>query len=90
VVVDALSRRPSIFAMTGVAVDWKDHLEMEYAKDQFACQLLDGQVQDDNFKVMNDLIYYKDRIFLVLGSAFKAKILQVYHDSPMAVLSHSL
>jgi hypothetical protein len=42
VVADALSRRPSIFAMTGVSVDWKDHLVMEYAKDQFACQLLDG------------------------------------------------
>jgi hypothetical protein len=84
VVADALSRRPSIFAMTGVSVDWKDHLVMEYAKDQFACQLLDGQVQDDNFKVINDLIYYKDRIFLVPGSAFKAKVLQAYHDSPMA------
>ena len=48
------------------------------------CQLLDGQVQDDNFKVLNDLIYYKDRIFLVPESAFKAKILQAYHDSPMA------
>jgi hypothetical protein len=84
VVADALSRRPSIFAMTGVSVDWKDHLVMEYAKDQFACQLLDGQVQDENFKVMNDLIYYKDRIFLVPESAFKAKILQAYHDSPMA------
>jgi hypothetical protein len=57
---------------------------MECAKDQFACHLLDGQVQDDNLKVMNDLIYYKDRIFLVPESAFKAKILQVYHDSPMA------
>jgi hypothetical protein len=30
VVADALSRRPSIFAMTGVSVDWKDHLVMEY------------------------------------------------------------
>jgi hypothetical protein len=84
VVADALSRRPSIFSMIGVSVDWKDHLVMEYAKDQFACQLWDGKVQDDNFKVMNDLIYYKDRIFLVPGSTFKAKVLQAYHDSPMA------
>jgi hypothetical protein len=84
VVADALSRRPSSFAMIGVSVDWKDHLVMEYEKDQFACQLLDGQVQDDNFKVMNDLIYYKDRIFLVPGFAFKAKVLQEYHDSLMA------
>jgi hypothetical protein len=59
VVVDALSRRPSIFAMIGVSVEWKDHLVMEYVKDQFTCQLLDGQVQDDNFRVINDLIYYK-------------------------------
>jgi hypothetical protein len=44
VVNDALSRRPSIFSMTGISVDWKDHLVMEYANDQFACQLLDGQI----------------------------------------------
>jgi hypothetical protein len=37
VVVDALSRRPSILAITGVTVDWKDHLVMEYAEDQSAC-----------------------------------------------------
>jgi hypothetical protein len=47
VVADALSRRPSIFAMSGVSVDWKEHLVMDFAKDQFACQILDGQVQDD-------------------------------------------
>jgi hypothetical protein len=84
VVVDALSRRPSIFSMTGVSVDWKDHLVMEYAKDQFACQLLDGQVQNDNFRIINDLIYYKGRIVLVPQSAFKDKVLQVCHDSPIA------
>jgi hypothetical protein len=42
VVADALSRRPSIFSMAGVSIDWKDHLVMEYAKDQFTCQQLDG------------------------------------------------
>jgi hypothetical protein len=38
VVADALSRRPSILAITGITVDWKDQLVMEYAEDQFACQ----------------------------------------------------
>jgi hypothetical protein len=84
VVADALSRRPSIYAMTNVFVDWKDHLVMEYAKDQFSCQLMDGQVQDDNFIIIDDLIYYKGQIFLIPGSAFKAKVLQACHDSPMA------
>jgi hypothetical protein len=31
-VANALSRRPSIFSMIGVLVDWKDHLVIEYAK----------------------------------------------------------
>jgi hypothetical protein len=65
-------------------VDWKDHLVVEYAKDQFACQLLDGHIQDDNFRVVKDLIYYKGRIFLVPGSAFKAKVLHACHNSPVA------
>jgi hypothetical protein len=83
-VADALSRRPSIFSMSGMSVDWKEHLIVEYAKDQFACQLFDGKIQDDNFRVINDLIYYKGRIFLVPGSALKAKILHACHNSPVA------
>jgi hypothetical protein len=43
-VADALSRRPSIFSMSGMSVDWKEHLIVEYAKDQFTCQLLDGKI----------------------------------------------
>ena len=82
-VADALSRRPSIFAMSGMSVDWKEHLIVEYAKDQFACQLMDGKIQDDNFRVINDLIYYKGQIFLVPGSTLKAKILHACHNSPV-------
>jgi hypothetical protein len=57
---------------------------VEYAKDQFACQLMDGKIQDDNFRVINDLIYYKGRIFLVPRSSLKAKILHACHNSPVA------
>jgi hypothetical protein len=80
---DALSRRPSIFSMSGMSVDWKEHLIVEYAKDEFACQLLDGKIQDDNFRVINDLIYYKGQIFLALGSTLKDKILHACHNSPV-------
>jgi hypothetical protein len=84
VVADALSRRPSNYAMIDVYIDSKDHLVMEYSENQFACQVMDGQIQDDNFRVIDGLIYYKGRIFLVPESAFKAKVLQACHDSPMA------
>jgi hypothetical protein len=45
--------------------------------------VIDGWVQDDNFKVIESIIYYKGRIFLVLQSTFKAKIRQACHDSPV-------
>jgi hypothetical protein len=43
-VADALSRRPSIFSMSDMLVDWKEHLIVEYAKDQLTCQLLDEKI----------------------------------------------
>jgi hypothetical protein len=42
VVEDALSRRPLVYAMTDISVDWKAHLLVEYSKNKFACQLMDG------------------------------------------------
>jgi hypothetical protein len=32
IVENALSRRPSIYAMTDISVDWKAHLLAEYSK----------------------------------------------------------
>ena len=84
VVADALSRRPSFYAMIDISVDWKAHLLVEYSKNKFACKVMDGQGQDDNFIIMDDIIYYKGRIFLVPKSTFKAKVLQACHDSPVA------
>jgi hypothetical protein len=57
VVADAFSRRPSIYAMTDVSVDWKDLLVIEYSKNNSSCQVMDGKIQDDNFKVINGIIY---------------------------------
>jgi hypothetical protein len=71
VVVDALSRRPSLYAMTNISVDWKAHVLVEYSKNRFACELMDGQVQDNNFKIVDDIIYYRGRIFLITESTFK-------------------
>jgi hypothetical protein len=44
IVADALSRRPSMYAMSDISVDWKAHLLVEYSKNQFACQLMDGKI----------------------------------------------
>ena len=59
-------------------------LLVEYAKDKFACDVLDGIKGDDNYRIMNGLIYYKGRIYLVQDSNLEYKILQEAHDSPLA------
>ena len=38
---------------------------------------------DDRYRVIDEIIYYRDRIFLNEGSQLKKKILQASHDSPL-------
>ena len=45
---------------------------------------MDGQIQDDRNKIIDDIIYYKGRIYLVPESVLKKKILQASHDSPLS------
>jgi hypothetical protein len=81
VVVDALFRRSSVNAMTNILVDWKAHLLVEYSKNKFSCELMDGQVQDDNFRIVDDIIYYRGRIFLLPNQHSK-------HESCKHVMIH--
>ena len=37
--------------------EWKIQLASEYSKDQFACEVLDGVNQNEEYKVHDDLIY---------------------------------
>ena len=83
IVVDVLSQRPS-FSLMGIAKNWKDMLLVEYAKDKFACDVLDGLMGDDNYRILNGLIYYNGIIYLVRYSKLKYKVLQEAHDSPLA------
>ena len=84
VVVDALSRRPATLSLLEISTDWKAHLLVEYSKNRFTCEILDGQVQDDRYRVIDDVIYYNDRIYLVSESKLKEKIMQASHNSPLA------
>jgi hypothetical protein len=57
---------------------------VEYSKNKFACEVLDGQVQDDRYMVIDDIIFYEYIVYLVPSSGLKKKILAVVHDSPLA------
>jgi hypothetical protein len=59
---DALSRRPAGCSMMDICTDWKAHLLVEYSKKKFACKVMEGQVMDDRYQVLDDIIFYKDQI----------------------------
>ena len=74
VVEDAMSRKPTLSTIE-VPMGWKEKLSLEYSRNQFACELIDGSIRADLYKVLDGVIYYKDRIYLVLGLDFKKKFL---------------
>ena len=57
---------------------------VEFSKNKFVCEVLDGQVQDDRYRVIGDVIFYKDRVYLVPHLGLKKKILATVYDSPLA------
>jgi len=79
VAADALSRRPATLSLMSLDTDWRARLLVEYSKDMFECEVLDGQVADDRYRVVDEIIYYKDRIFLTEGSQIMKKILMIHH-----------
>lgn len=84
IVVDALSRKPITCSLMEISIDWKSHLFVEYSKNKFACEVMDVSLQDDRYRVVDDIIFYKERIYLVPESKLKVKILQATHDAPLA------
>ena len=56
VVAYALSRKPTITTME-VPKGWKEHLFWEYSINQFACELVNGAIVDDMYKIVDGIIY---------------------------------
>jgi hypothetical protein len=44
---------------------------------------MDGHIQDDRYTVVDDIIFYKDKIYLVPNSTLKEKNLRATHDTPL-------
>jgi hypothetical protein len=43
-----------------------------------------GRYRMTRYRVINNVIFYKDRVYLVQDSGLKKKILTAVHDSPLA------
>ena len=44
---------------------------VENSKNTFVCQVMSGYVHDDTYKVIDDIIYYDDKIYLIRDSKLK-------------------
>jgi hypothetical protein len=45
---------------------------------------MERSIQDEMYRVVDDIIYYKDMIYHVPESTLKDKILRSIHDAPLA------
>eukprot|EP00253_Pinus_taeda_P033519 PITA_33519 len=52
--------------------------DIEYVKGK------NNVVAVDRYRAVDEIIYYRDQIFLIEGSQLKKKVLQASHDSPLA------
>ena len=82
--INALSRRPATFSMTEISIDWKSILSIEYSKNTFSCEMMEANIQDDRYMLVDDIIHYKDMIYLFLESTVNDRILRTTHNSPLA------
>jgi len=64
VVVDALSIRPEMCSLTKISADWKSDIVVEYSKNKFDCEVMEHNIHDDRYKVVYEIIYYEDYIYI--------------------------
>lgn len=84
IVANALSRHPCLNTITSIMKEWKNDIIPEYAKDSLANEILEGRIPNDEYKVNEDIILYKNRVYLPANTRMNDKILREYHDSPLA------
>ena len=83
-VVDALSRQGQLNTITSITGDWKDEIVAEYAKDPRTNEIMEGNITNDEIKIVEELILYRGRILLAANSKVKRKIMKEYHDNPLS------
>lgn len=81
---DTPSRKPHLFSITEISADWRAMIIAEYVKDPLANDILEGKLQDDKFRAVNELILYKERVYIVPESKMKDKIQRACHNTPLA------
>ena len=83
-VVDALFRQGQLNTITSITDNWKDEIVVEYEKDPRTNEIMEGNITNDEIKIVGELILYRGRILLATNSKVKRKIMKEYHDNPLS------
>ena len=59
---------------------WDSQLMMEYSKDLFTCEVLDGELMDGRYKLVDGVIYFHEHIYLARDSKLKEKLLNATYE----------
>ena len=83
-VADALPRKGQLNTLTSNMGDWKNEIITEYAKDPKINEIMEGNITNDEIKIMEEIILYRGRILLVANYKVKRKVMKEYHDNPLS------
>ena len=72
---NVLHDRSSTLSLWRIDPYWNSQLLVEYSKDIFTCMILDDQLHEEGYSVIDGVIYYHSRIFLSEASKLKEKLL---------------
>lgn len=81
IVVDALSCNPYLCSIASIFMEWINSIIAEYAKDPQTSDILEGNIPNEKYKVVEELILYKNRLLLAPSSKLKEKIIREHHDN---------
>ena len=84
VVANALSRQGQLNTLTSITDDWKNEVVAKYPKDPRNNEIMEGNITNDEIKIVGELILYRGRIMLAENSKVKRKIMKEYHDNPLS------
>jgi hypothetical protein len=69
--------------MIDISTDWMSIILVEYSKNAFACEMMEGNIHYYRYKAVNEIIYDKEMIYLFPESKLKDNILRTVHDAPL-------
>lgn len=85
-IIDVASKNMTVNSLPHSLDNWWAYLLVEYSKNTFACQLMDGFIHDERYKVIDDIIYLGDKIYLVPDSKLKKLIMKGFLQPDLHLL----